>query len=349
MLASLALAAACGSSSSSSGSSDSAGSGGYSGTLVVASFGGSFDEALNEVVVKPFEEKFGVDVEVVTALTSEVMAKLRAQGARAGYDVVQFSGGQETEAFELGLIAPLDTQVATNAADANPAAQRAGGKIAPAYAFNTTGIIYNVDKVKPAPTSWDVLSDPKYAGKVGIPDISVTAGQNLLISLARINGGGEANIEPGFEALPTLLKNSRSVFNDGPTMTQQLGQEQIVLSVFDSGYGYLLAKKGLPVRFAVPDKGGVLYGLTSQVVKGSVQEKLAWEWVNFQLDPQVQVAFAERAGYAPTNTKAKVDGELEKLLPLSNAIDRLEPTDPDVVAKNRAAWTERWNKLVGKQ
>lgn len=344
VLATVAVAAACG-----SGPSGSAGDGGYSGTLVVASFGGSFDEALNEVVVKPFEKKYGVNVEVVTVLTSEVMAKLRAQGARAGYDVVQFSGGQETEAFELGLISPLNGEVATNAADANPAAKRADGKIAPAYAFNTTGIIYNVDKVRPAPTSWDVLSDPKYAGKVGIPDISVTAGQNLLISLARINGGGESSIDPGFDALPALLKNSRSVFGDGPTMTQLLGQEQIVLSVFDSGYGYLLAKKGLPVRFAIPDKGGVLYGLTSQVVKGGAQEKLAWEWVNFQLDPQIQVAFAERAGYAPTNGKAKVEGELKKLLPLSSAIDRLEPSDAKAVAENRAAWTERWNKLVGKR
>lgn len=320
----------------------------YSGTLTVASFGGSFDEALKKVVVQPFEEKFGVKVEVVTALTTEVIASLQAQGAGSGYDVVQFSGGQEEQAYELGLISELNAEIATNAANVDPAAKRADGEIAPAYAFNTTGIIYNTETFSEAPTSWDVLSDPEHQGRVGIPDISVTAGQNLLISLARINGGDENDIQPGFDALPELIENAHSVYGDGPTMTNLLGQDEIDLAVFDSGYGYLLAKKGLPVRFAVPETGGVLYGLTSQVVKGSAQENLAWEWINFQLDPAVQVAFAEEAGYAPTNVEAEVPAELAELLVLADAIDRVEPVDTEVVSLNRPAWVEEWNKIISK-
>ena len=34
------------------------------------------------------------------------------------------------------------------------------------YAFDSIGLIYDTDKVKPAPTSWKVLWDPKYKGKV---------------------------------------------------------------------------------------------------------------------------------------------------------------------------------------
>ena len=34
------------------------------------------------------------------------------------------------------------------------------------YAFDSIGLIYDTDKVKEAPTSWNVLWDPKYAGKV---------------------------------------------------------------------------------------------------------------------------------------------------------------------------------------
>ena len=34
------------------------------------------------------------------------------------------------------------------------------------YAFDSIGLIYDTDKVKPAPTSWNVLWDPKYKGKV---------------------------------------------------------------------------------------------------------------------------------------------------------------------------------------
>ena len=34
------------------------------------------------------------------------------------------------------------------------------------YAFDSIGLIYDTDKVKEAPTSWNVLWDPKYTGKV---------------------------------------------------------------------------------------------------------------------------------------------------------------------------------------
>ena len=34
------------------------------------------------------------------------------------------------------------------------------------FAFDSIGLIYDTDKVKPAPTSWNVLWDPKYKGKV---------------------------------------------------------------------------------------------------------------------------------------------------------------------------------------
>jgi len=338
-LASTAGLAACGSDSGAEGSQ----------TLVVASFGGSFDEAQTKVVVAEFEKRYDAKVKLVVAQGNQALTKLKTQGAKSGFDVVQFSGGQETEAARLGLIAPIDPKLMPNAAKVVDQAKRNGGEYPPAYAFNTTGILYNTEKVKTAPTSWDDLGDPKYKGRVGLPDISVTAGLNLLLSLAHMNGGDENNVDPGFTALKKIVPDAYTVYRDGPTMTQLFAQNQIVMGVFDSGYGYLLNKQqGLPVKFSIPSEGAVLYGLVADVVKGSKQAKLAQQFVDLMLDPEIQVAFAKEAGYTPTSSEAELPADLAEALPIQSALDRMFTTDPEVVNAGRPKWTEEWNQVVAK-
>lgn len=316
-------------------------------TLVVTSFGGSFDEALEETVVQPFEAEHNVDVQLVTALTNDAMATVRAQGANSGYDVIQFSGNQETEAFDLGLIEPVDTSIVTNAADVVDSAVRADGEIAPSWGFDATGILYNTEKVE-APTTWEALADPAFQGRVALPDISATHGQNLIISLARINGGSEADTESAFAELPKYAENSQSVYTNGATMTQLFEQDQADLAVWGGGFTYLLAEQqGLPVGFAIPEDGTVLYGLSSQAVAGGENTDLAFEWINFQLDPEIQAAFAEAAGYAPSNEQVELSADLEQRLPLSTVLDKLQTADVEAVANNRASWVESWNRILG--
>jgi putative spermidine/putrescine transport system ATP-binding protein len=52
----------------------------------------------------------------------------------------------------------------------------------------------------PAPTSWNDLEDPKYKGKLVIPPLNNTYGLHALVEFAKLGGGGEKNIEPGFKA-----------------------------------------------------------------------------------------------------------------------------------------------------
>ena len=71
--------------------------------------------------------------------------------------------------------------------------------------FIATGLAYNKDVFKKngwaAPTSWADLSDPKYKGKVVIPPITNGYGLLTLVMTARMNGGGEEKIDPGFDAV----------------------------------------------------------------------------------------------------------------------------------------------------
>src|SRR5690606_35165655 len=75
----------------------------------------------------------------------------------------------------LGLVAPIDLDKIPNQKETLPFFQdltkvsgvmRDGKVYAIPYAFDSIGIIYDTDKMKTPPTSWSVLWDPQYAGKV---------------------------------------------------------------------------------------------------------------------------------------------------------------------------------------
>jgi spermidine/putrescine-binding protein len=65
--------------------------------------------------------------------------------------------------------------------------------------FAGTIIAYNTNLVKTPPASWADVWKAEFKGKLAIPDISGTSGQQFLMAAARLHGGSLENIDPGFE------------------------------------------------------------------------------------------------------------------------------------------------------
>ncbi len=61
-----------------------------------------------------------------------------------------------------------------------------------------------------APTSWNDLKDAKTKKAVIIPPINNTYGLYTLMMFARMNGGGEKNIEPGFKVMNDRGQSQRA-------------------------------------------------------------------------------------------------------------------------------------------
>jgi len=68
-------------------------------------------------------------------------------------------------------------------------------------------IAYNSEYAKDPPKSWEDLLDPKWEGKIIFPDITTSHGMGMLVLLAKLNGGSETNIDPGFEKIKELKSN----------------------------------------------------------------------------------------------------------------------------------------------
>ena len=78
--------------------------------LVVAVFGGTFEKAWRANVIQTFEKEHNARVRVVTGLSAENFAKLRAQKDNPQIDVVTFDAPFALVAAREGLLETLDPQ-----------------------------------------------------------------------------------------------------------------------------------------------------------------------------------------------------------------------------------------------
>jgi putative spermidine/putrescine transport system substrate-binding protein/spermidine/putrescine transport system substrate-binding protein len=127
-----------------------------------------------------FEEATDCSVKATYAGSSdEMFAKFRASGGR-NYDLVSASGDITERLYKAGLVQPIDTSKLKNYEAVFSPFQKAAWNTfdskpyGVSFAWGPNVLVYNTKDVVPAPTSWDILFDPKYAGKVTIPDNPMT-------------------------------------------------------------------------------------------------------------------------------------------------------------------------------
>jgi putative spermidine/putrescine transport system substrate-binding protein len=170
-------------------------------TLYVANVGGSNETMYRQKVIPGFEKTHDVKIVYVAGNSSDTLAKLQAQKGHQQINVAVMDDGPMYQAIQMGLCAKIDDAPVMK--DLYPLARL--GPTSVGVGMVATGIGYNAEAFKkmglPAPDSWNVLTDKRLKGKLGVPPITNTYGLHTLVMMARMNGGGEKNIDPGFTAI----------------------------------------------------------------------------------------------------------------------------------------------------
>ena len=126
--------------------------------------------------VKGFEQETGCKVNDTFAGTSDEMFTKFRSGGGGQYDLASFSGDASVRAIKSGAVAELDKSKLTNFNDLaeqlqSPSFNSEDGKqFGLSFVWGANVLIYNADKVKENLDSWNALYDPKYKGKVTVPD-----------------------------------------------------------------------------------------------------------------------------------------------------------------------------------
>jgi spermidine/putrescine-binding protein len=315
--------------------------------LVIATFGGSFAEDTRSCHIEPFEKATGAKSAVKLGNSVQHAAAVRATKGAPEIDIVYVDDSLATQLRNEGLLEKLDKGKLKNGVDvAAQAFDKEGGYVN--FMTAATIIAYNPKVVTTPPTSWQDLFDPKYAGKMALGDITGTSGLHFLLAVNRMKGGTLDNLDPGFKAVQEIAKNSVTFYTQADQIVSLMERGEIVIAPWYPDRAGSAADKGVPVAVAYPKEGAVGIRPTIGIPKGSKNVELAMKYIDTVLSQEGQACFAVKKYAGPVNTKVKLDEKVAKIVPYGESFEKLWYPDPEVVAKNHASWTRRWQREVNR-
>ncbi|HEX7213282.1 MAG TPA: ABC transporter substrate-binding protein [Methylomirabilota bacterium] len=315
--------------------------------LVVATFGGTFVDNSKKCHAAAFEKATGSTVKYVLGSSVQTAAKMRAAGSRAEFDVAYMDSQIVKQVKGEGLLQPLEPAKIEHWNDLYDASRDKDGYWV-SMMFAGTIITYNTNLVKTPPTSWADLWKPEWKGKLAIPDISGTSGQQFLMAAARLNGGSVENIDPGFEAIKKLKPNVQMMYTQPDQIIPLFERGDIALAVWYTDRTGAAALKGVPVAAAYPSEGAIGIVPTVSVPKSSTKRDLAQKYIAALLAPEGQLCFGQSQFAGPTNKKVQLPPDLAKLVPYGPLVQRMFFPDTDLVARKFPEWSERWGREIAR-
>jgi putative spermidine/putrescine transport system substrate-binding protein len=310
------VAAGCGSSSSSSTSSSSSlpqkiGKG--EGELNLIAWEGYTQPQW----VKPFEQQTGCQVHSKYAGSSNEMVTLMRQGGGSQYDMVSASGDASLRLIRGGDVQPVNVNLIPSWKDfmpqlKSPAHNTVDGKhygVSLQWGPNT--LLWNTKDV-PTPNSWSALYDPKYKGKVTVPDNPIQiADAALYLSKKQPNLGIKDPYEltqDQFNAAVNLLKQQK------PLIKKYWALASDEIDLFKSGDAVVgaswpyqtntLDAAKVPVKDKIPSEGATGWADTWMLSSHAKHPNCAYLWMKYISQPKPQAEQAIYFGETPANLKA---------------------------------------------
>ena len=315
--------------------------------LVFATFTGSWEEAHKAVLVPAFKRATNnAEITLDPMLSVDQIAKVTAARNNPPIDVMLHDPGPALTAIGQGLVENYPVATSTNYKDLISEAQEETG---PAIFFQVVGLTYNPEKIKTPPTSWKDLWSPEYKGRAGITNLNSTLGTGFLVEIAKMYGGSESNIEPGFKALNDLKPNLAAVAANPGALATLFQQGQVDISPGNFNAIQILKARGVPVEFVIPKEGAIAFKTSVHIVKNTQNKELAVALIEAAMSPDVQTKLMQSPYLVvPTNSKVKMDGEIAKVLvkDQEEMKKRFVFQDWKKINEQRAQWIERFNREI---
>ena len=272
------------------------------GEVVVLTVGGSWGDLTKEHVGERFTKRYGAQVTYDIRPNTEQIIALQASKANPIADLVEVSLTRLARGTMWGLFAEQDEVKVPNR---KFVPKQFKTHVWTARGFTSIILVYNKTKVDEKDcTSWDVLTNPKYKGRVGLMKYGWN-GEQFLHAVNKIRGGTYDDVTPGLRFCRKIIENGGTVLNSNDHVMRLFESGELWIASYYPGRAEQLIKKGVPLVYRyVP--GSLAYTWGFSVVNNSKNTDLAYKWVNLSLEPEVQVEYAKKLGYAPTNTNTVV-------------------------------------------
>ena len=257
--------------------------------------------------VTPFVQQSGCKVRVRTVRSStellDVLEKGRYDGVAAFGDVTQvLTGGH--------LVQPIDTGLIPNYDAVYPALKRLpqnlddGRVVGVPHGRGPLELLWRTDLVRPAPTGWNVLSDPRYAGRIGLYDAAITL-VDTAIRLGYRNPY-ELTKEQFRRVVGAAAEQSASVGTYWQDLTDALGDYtggNAIVGQVTPRLAMLLRRDRVPVGTAVP-RGGTARSASWMLLAGARHPGCMYRWLDYILSGKANAKSARYLDEAPATAAA---------------------------------------------
>lgn len=316
-------------------------------TLVVAGNGATVEKLMKDEFFKKFNEKYpNVKLTYVSGVSTEIVAKVKAQKNSPQIDLTIVEGGEQEKGRQEGLWETVSATDIPNMKNV-PADLKIRDDSGVVVNFTPMGITYNTELVKeknlPVPTSWNDLTKPEVKGNITMTDVASNFGRSTMIMLAYANGGSEKNIEPGFQKMATIAGYMPTFAKSAAQLQQNLQNKSAAYTTWTMARSLTQKETGLPVEFVFPEEGGNIVPNVATMVKGAKHPQAAKAFIDFLLTDEVQTAYATKLYYNPA-TPVKLPDDVAKTLEFDRS--KVVNFDYEVLSKETSNWLDRFNKEI---
>lgn len=257
--------------------------------------------------IPDFEREFNVRV-IYDNFSSndELLTKLQA-GGRSGYDLIVPSDYMVEIMIQQGLLQELNMDNIPNIENLDPRFRNLPfdpeGKYSVPYQWGTAGLGINTRFVQEEITSWDVLWDEKYRGRISMLDNMRSSMVPALIRLGySINTTDEREIAEARELLIQQKDLVRTYTND--TYIDLLKSGDVWIAYGWSGDIYQVARENPDVIYVIPEEGTYVWVDNMAIPMGAPNRFTAEVFINYILRPEVSAAISNYTWYSSPNKAA---------------------------------------------
>ena len=275
--------------------------------------------------VEPFEKKTGCKVSNKIAGTSDEMIQLMRTGQ---YDGVSASGNASARLVEGGDVDPVNVELVPNYKTIfsdlkdQPYNTFDGVHYGIPHGRGANLLMWNTNSVKPAPTSWDVILDPKkaakYKGKISAYDDPIYIADAAVYLKAHqpdlgIENPYELN-EEQFNAAVNLMKEQRpnvgEYWSEAAKQISAFANEDVEVGTTWQYQYFELTGEGKPVAASpasqgfLPSEGATGWSDTWMISSQAKHPNCMYMWMDWIVSPKINAEVAQFFGEAPAQSKA---------------------------------------------
>ncbi|MBQ3508855.1 MAG: ABC transporter substrate-binding protein [Peptococcaceae bacterium] len=268
-------------------------------------------EYIDTMIISDFEHEYGVKI-VYEVFDSNEMMYTKLQSGDS-YDILVPSDYMIQRLISEGALQQLDLSLIPNIENLTDEVKNLpfdpDNTYSVPYFWGSVGIVYNKNVIDEADleAGWELLRNPKYAGKLYMYDSERDAFMVAFKALGySMNTQSEAEIQAAYEWLMEQRQTMEPVYVADEVIDGMINGNKDMAVVY-SGDAATILMENEEMGFFMPEEGTNMWVDCMVIPANAANPKLAHEFINYLLDYDIAYTNSEWVGYTSPHKEVLTD------------------------------------------